>query len=174
MAKSKIVLALVLSISISGLTSMRVAAQAQIATVSSNSAFQLRGANVTPGTGVPNWPVMSGDTIQAGASAVTFTFPDGSSIVLAPQARVTVSLVDGKLVFLLAAGSAHYALSTLTAVNVECKEKKNAVNAVSGELHCGGNAIPVGWWAAGGAAAAGITAGVIASHGNGSQVSPTR
>ena len=41
-------------------------AQTQVATVTSSATFTLRGAGITPGQGVPMWPVLAGDHVTAG------------------------------------------------------------------------------------------------------------
>ena len=143
-----------------------VSAQTQIATITSDSAFQLRGAGVTPGQGVPSWPVLPGDTIQAGQTPLTLTFSDGSTIVLSPGATAKVDLLGKTPVFRLESGSAHYALKTLSSVKL--MQLKAAINPTDliGDLVVGSEKLPVGWWTtghttlviagAGGAAAAGF------------------
>ena len=126
-----------------------VVAQTQIATITSESAFQLRGVGVTPGQGVPSWPVMPGDTIQAGQTPLTLTFSDGSTIVLSPGATAKVELAGKTPVFQLQAGSAHYMLKTLSSVKLE--QLKATVNPkdVVGDLVIGSDKLPAGWWTTG-------------------------
>src|SRR5579862_8661728 len=95
-----------------------VLAQTQVATITSDSPFQLRGASVTPGQGIPSWPVMPGDTIQAGQTPLTLTFSDGSTIVLSPGATAKVDLAGKTPVFQLEKGTAHYSLKTLSSVKL--------------------------------------------------------
>jgi hypothetical protein len=126
-----------------------VGAQTQVATVTSTSPFQLRGVGVTPGQGVPSWPVMPGDTIQAGQTPLTLSFSDGSSIVLSPGATAKVDLAGKTPVFQLQSGSAHYMLKTLSSVKLE--QLKATVNPkdVIGDLTVGSEKLPAGWWTTG-------------------------
>src|SRR5258706_14466037 len=87
-------------------------AQTQMATITSDSPFQLRGASVAPGQGVPSWPAMPGDVIQAGQTPLTLTFNDGSTIVLAPGSVAKIDLSGKTPLFQLQSGSAHYELKT--------------------------------------------------------------
>jgi hypothetical protein len=93
-------------------------AQVQVATVTSTSPFQLRGASVTPSQGVPSWPVMPGDKIKAGSAPVTVTFPDGSTITLAPGSEIKVTQSGATPVVTLLSGSASYTLKTLASVGL--------------------------------------------------------
>lgn len=94
-------------------------AQGQIATASSSEPFQLHGALVKPGQGVPFWPVMSGDLIQAGTEPVTIRFRDGSTIILAAGSDATLTLDGTTPVFNLTAGSAEYQLRTSSTIELE-------------------------------------------------------
>jgi hypothetical protein len=89
-----------------------------VATVTSDSPFELRGATVTPGQGVPSWPVVPGDAIQAGKTPLTLTFSDGSKIVLAPDASAQVGLSGQTPVFQLLSGTAQYSLKKRSSVKV--------------------------------------------------------
>ena len=91
-------------------------AQSQVATVTSTAPFTLRGAAVTPGGGVPSWPVMSGDTIKSGGAVSIVTFPDGSVMTMEPGAEVKVFLENGKPVFQLTAGVSGYSLKSLSSI----------------------------------------------------------
>jgi len=124
-------------------------AQTQIATITSDSSFQLRGAEVTPGQGVPSWPVMPGDTIQAGQTALTLTFSDGSTIILSPGAKAKVDLSGKTPVFHLDSGEAHYSLKTLSSVKLE--QLKASVNPkdLVGNLSIGSSKLAAGWWTTG-------------------------
>ncbi len=51
-------------------------AQTQVATVTSSATFTLRGAGITPGQGIPMWPVLAGDDVKAGSTLTIVTFPD--------------------------------------------------------------------------------------------------
>ena len=155
-------------------------AQTQVATATSDSAFLLRGANVTPGQGVPSWPVLPGDILKAGPTTVTITFPDGSIVTLAPGASAKVDLSGQTPVFQLLNGSAHYALKDSTAVKLMTGANPYSVTNLIGDLQVGGKTPPAGWWTAGHttavvvAGAAGATAlGVAASKGKGPPVSPS-
>ena len=119
-----------------------VAAQTQIATITSESAFQLRGVGVTPGQGVPSWPVMPGDTILAGQSPLTLTFSDGSTIILSPGGTAKVDLAGKTPVFKLESGSANYMLKTISSVKLE--QLKATVNPkdVIGDLTIGSDKLP--------------------------------
>src|SRR5258708_40273417 len=125
------------------------AAQTQVATVTSDSAFQLRGANVTPGEGVPSWPVMPGDILKAGQTPVTITFPDGSVITLAPGSSAKIDLSGQTPVFQLLNGSAHYALKDLTSVKLMSGNTPFSVTDLVGDQQNGGSKPPAGWWTAG-------------------------
>jgi hypothetical protein len=126
-----------------------VVAQTQVATITSDSPFQLRGVGVTPGQGVPSWPVMPGDTIQAGQMPLTLTFSDGSTIILSPGGTAKVDLAGKTPVFKLESGSAHYMLKTLSSVKLE--QLKATVNPkdVVGDLVIGNDKLPAGWWTTG-------------------------
>jgi hypothetical protein len=121
-------------------------AQTQVATITSDSPFQLRGAGITPGQGVPSWPVMPGDIIQAGSTPLTLTFPDGSTIILSPGAKAKVDLSGKTPVFQLQSGEAHYSLKTLASVKLE--QLKATVNPkdLIGDLVIGSDKLPAGWW----------------------------
>ena len=80
-------------------------AQTQVATVTSSAPFTLRGAGITPGQGVPMWPVLAGDDIKAGSTLAIVTFPDGSVITLAPGSEGKVDFMNGKPVFQLVNGT---------------------------------------------------------------------
>ena len=148
------------------------AAQVQVATVTSDSPFQLRGAGVQPGQGVPSWPVMPGDTIQAGQTPLTVTFADGSTIVLAPGASAKISLSGATPVFQLLSGSAHYSLKTDSSVKLlNAKGETNRKDLV-GDMQIGGPALAAGWWTTGhtlvvlgaSAGAAGLAVGVVQAN----------
>jgi hypothetical protein len=168
MKKLSGIVALLLAFAITGL------AETQMAIVTSAGPFQLRGAHVTPGPGVPSWPVLPGDTITAGAAAVTLTFPDGSTIVLSPHTSAVVTLTGSTPVVALMSGAAHYTLTAPTAVTLQCKRGMPADGQQPNELRCDGSRLPAAWWIAATGATAGVVAGVVLTRGNGPQVSPTR
>jgi len=126
-----------------------VLAQTQVATITSESSFQLRGAGVNPGQGVPSWPAMPGDTIQAGQTPLTLTFADGSTIVLSPGGKAKVDLSGKAPVFQLQSGEAHYSLKTLSSVKLE--QLKASVNPkdLVGDLSIGSSKLAAGWWTTG-------------------------
>lgn len=124
-------------------------AQTQIATITSDSSFQLRGAGVTPGQGVPSWPVMPGDTIQAGQTPLTLTFSDGSTIILSPGAKAKVDLSGKTPVFQLQSGEAHYSLKTLASVKLEELKAYVIPKDLVGNLSIGSNKLATGWWTTG-------------------------
>ena len=144
-------------------------AQTQIATVSSDAAFQLRGANVMPGQGVPSWPVMPGDEIKAGEGMVTISFSDGSTITLAPEASARFSVIGQTPIFQLISGAAHYALKNQDSVVLMTGKNVHTVKGLVGDLQMGGGKPQAGWWTAshtaavavGGLSATGLAVGVV-------------
>src|SRR6266481_3770744 len=128
-------------------------AQTQVATITSDSPFQLRGANITPGQGVPSWPVMPGDAIQAGETPLTITFQDGSTIVLAPGSSAKVDLSGKTPLFQLENGTAHYTLKSTH--SVQLMELKTPVmpSYLAGDLQTGSGSgssqLASGWWTTG-------------------------
>lgn len=143
--------------------SMALLAQSQIATVTSDSSFQLRGAGVTPGQGVPSWPALAGDTLQAGQTPVTLTFADGSTLMLSPGSSATVNMAGSTPIFELLSGSADYMLKTLTSAQLQEKKKVVVPTALIGELFIGDHKkVAAGAVAGTGAGAAAGTAGHVA------------
>jgi hypothetical protein len=150
-------------------------AQRQLGTVTSSSPFELRGANVNPAPGVPNWPVASGDTFQAGNAPLTLTLSDGSTVVFAPHSRATVSAAGSGPTVRLESGSARYTLQgDPNAINFYCKNDKSSVTSRTGDLDCGREATTAK--EAFGAFAAGMLAAmaIVLSLENGPSVSPVR
>ncbi|MEQ1885619.1 MAG: hypothetical protein ABL967_11200 [Bryobacteraceae bacterium] len=123
-------------------------AQGQVALVSSDSAFILRGSSVNPSAGVPNWPLLPGDTIQAGQTPVTITFPDGSTVILAPGSSGRVGMVNGVPMFQLDSGTAHFTLKKKGAVVLRKAGNVVEPQDLVGEIDFGGNKPPAGWWTA--------------------------
>jgi hypothetical protein len=155
-------------------------AQDQIATVTSNAKFQLRGASVTPGQGVPSWPVVSGDTIQAGAATTIVTFSDGSVIVLEPNSVATVSITGNVPSVDLLSGSANYSLKSLNSIRIMAGNRPVTPTSLTGSL----GSHPHGFWTpahaaivvagtVGGATAAALGVGAAESNSGGTQVSPS-
>jgi len=159
--------ALILTATVSGL------AQSQVATVSSNGSFRMRGVSVSPSPAIPGWPVMKGDILQAGDSPLQIVLSDDSIVVLAPGTTATVDLAGGTPVVALENGSAHYALKQLTSARLQCKDDAIAVREVVGDASCGRRSALLApqWWAAGAGAA---VAGVAISKRSGPPVSPTQ
>jgi hypothetical protein len=157
-------------------------AQTPVATVTSTTQFELRGAGVTPGQGVPSWPVMPGDTVKAGNASVTFTFSDGSSIILDPQSVGKVDLSGKTPVFQLETGSIHYSLKSKAAVNLVALGKPVAATRVSGVVKIANGHVATGWWTPGhtamavGAAGASTAAGIAVTEATsgGPAVSPSK
>ena len=138
---SKVIKALIFSITLV----TTVWAQAPVATVTSSGPFELRGANVTPGQGVPSWPGLAGDTIKAGNTPVTVTFPDRSTIILNPGSSAKLDLSGQTPVFQLTSGSASYSLKTLTAVKLMAATKVVTPSNLAGLLELGGKQRSLGW-----------------------------
>jgi len=158
-------------------------AQAPVATVTSSGPFELRGAHVNPGQGVPSWPGLAGDTIKAGNTPVTVTFPDRSTIILNPGSSAKLDLSGQTPVFQLTSGSASYSLKTLTAVKLMAATKGITPSNLTGSLELGvSNAPSVGFWTTGrtaavligASAATGLGVGVAVSTGGGASVSPSQ
>lgn len=150
-------------------------AQQQVATVTSTGTFVLRGAKVTP-SGVPSWPVMEGDEIASGSEPVTFIFPDGSKIVLAPHSKCRIEMDGQTPVFRLTEGQASYTLTNLKSVEIYSLGQLQTPTATTGTLALKGR----GFWTprndviiGGAGAAAGIATGFAVTNG-GAPVSPRR
>jgi hypothetical protein len=156
-----------------------VVAQEQVATVSSAAAFHLRGASVVPGQGVPDWPVLIGDTVKADNASTLLTFGDGSVIVLAPNSAAKVGMSGNVPTFQLVSGSATYSLKSLDAVRLIVGNHIVKLAGLKGSY--GANAL--GFWTpihiaviagvggVGGATAAAL--GVAEANNGGAQVSPS-
>lgn len=156
-------------------------AQSQVGTVTSTAPFELRGANVTPGQGVPSWPVTPGDTIKSGRESVTITFPDGSSVILDPNSTAKVDLSGKTPVVQLINGSMHYALKSSSSVKLAAAGKPVATSHLSGVVKLSNGRVATGFWTPGhtaavvGAAAGATATGVAVteSTSGGSSVSPS-
>lgn len=158
-------------------------AHGPVATVTSSGPFELRGAHVTPGLGVPSWPGLVGDTIKAGNAPVTVTFPDRSTIILNPASSARLDLSGQTPVFQLTSGLASYSLKTFTAVKLMAATKVVTPSNLIGSLELGGsNAPSVGFWTTGhttallfgASAATGLGVGFAVSTGGGASVSPSQ
>ena len=127
-----VAVALALSIPLAAL------AQTQLGTVTSSSPFELRGAGINPAPGVPNWPVVSGDTFQAGKTPLTLTLSGGSTVIFTPGARVTVSVMSSGLDLRLESGTVQsMSLRDPGGINVYCKGEKVSITSPTGGLDCG-------------------------------------
>lgn len=153
-------------------------AQGQVATVTSTAPFQLRGANVTTDQGVPSWPVMPGDAIQAGSAPVVISFAGGSSVTQEPGSSARITISGQTPMFHLECGAARYSLSALSAVKLNDPVSPSKLASVY-SITCNK---PVGWWTTGHtalvlggtAAAAGLGFGISAATSAGPAVSPSR
>ncbi len=147
-------------------------AQSQVATVTSSSPFTLRGAKVNTGQGVPQWPVLAGDSVKAGNTPVIVTFPDGSTITLDPGTEATVSFSGKTPVFHLVKGSASYSLKTLTSVQIISGNQTVTVADLTGSVatKAGGRSTAM---IVGAGAAAGLGVGLAQATSGGQSVSPS-
>ncbi|HEY7337636.1 MAG TPA: hypothetical protein VH639_22280 [Bryobacteraceae bacterium] len=141
-------------------------AQGQIGSVTSSSPFTLRGVTVTPGQGVPSWPVMAGDTIAAGNALTVVTFPDGSVVSMAPGAQARIDSDRGKPVFRLLCGSSTYSLRSIMSVELYASDRAvTPASSLSGPLNVracsgpAGAAVPAGAAGRAGAAAPAASGG---------------
>jgi hypothetical protein len=142
-------------------------AQNQVATVTSSSPFSLRGATVTPGQGVPTWPILAGDTVKAGNALTIVTFPDGSVLTLAPGSDAKIDFVNGKPVFQLLSGSARYSLKSTSAVQLMAASQIVTPKDLTGVLTLGSNKVAGGFWTPWHTAAVLVGAGAAAGLGIG-------
>jgi hypothetical protein len=155
----------------------------QMGTVSSAAAFQLRGATITPGNGVPDWPVLEGDTINALTASTPISFSDGSTISLGPNSVGKVTMAGQMPVFQLVSGNATYSLKSLTAIELRAGKRLFKPISANGSFT---SSTGVGFWAApghaaflasvGGAtvAAAGVSAvSAAVANSGGTQISPS-
>ncbi len=108
--------------------------QNQLATVTATTPFTLRGAVVTPSQGVPMWPILPGDGLTSGTSPSVVTFPDGSALVLAHESKAKIDLLNGRPVFQLISGNAHYSLKSLSTVQLMAGAKIEIPKALTGTL----------------------------------------
>ncbi len=157
-------------------------AQFEVGTVTSSAPFRLRGAAITPGEGVPSWPVMPGDTIKAGDAVTIVTFTDGSVLSLEPGAEGNFDAAGATPSFQLASGTVVYSLKSKTSVRLFSGDKAVNPPNLTGSYSRNGQRPSGGFWtpahtaivggvAAG--AATGVALGVAESNSSGSQVSPT-
>lgn len=132
-------------------TALALQAQTPLATVTSSAPFSLRGAAISPGSGVPTWPVFAGDTVKAGGALTIVTYPDGTVIALAPGSEGKIDFVNGKPTFELVSGSAKYSRKRTGVVVFMTGGNEVAMVGLTGTLALGGAT----------AAAVGLTAGAI-------------
>ncbi|MGB2886294.1 MAG: hypothetical protein WBC04_01230 [Candidatus Acidiferrales bacterium] len=164
-------------------------AQNQVATASSPAPFQLRGASVTPGQGVPGWPVMPGDAIIAGDAPVTVTFPDGSWVILGAASRARIEMSGQTPEFDLDSGTGQFSLKTLSSVILVHSGQKISPKDLTGDfvVNEGGGAVVQAvhpglirnrkkalFYIGATAAAGGLAYGIYAELNEGPPVSPSR
>jgi len=148
--------------------------RAKAATATATAPFKLRGAEVNP-VGVPSWPVMAGDEIEAGTGPVTLTFDDGSKVALSPGAKGMVEVRNGKVVFVLKDGEALYDMKGPDSVTLMAQGKPVNPSAMQGTycVGCTGKAAARTFWTprntalvlAGAGAGVGVGVGVAATRG---------
>ncbi len=159
-------------------------AQTQVATVTSSVTFTLRGAGITPGQGVPMWPVLAGDHVTAGSAMAIVTFPDGSVITLTPGSEGRIDLMNGQPSFQLLSDTAHYSVKSKNAVALFVLNHMVDVTSLTGTLTIGRNRkVGAAAWTGGqiaaaailgGVAAAGLGVAVARATSGGAAVSPSR
>ena len=150
-------------------------AQTQVGTANSPATFTLRGASVTPGTGVQDMPVFSGDMITAGDQPVTLTFPDGSTITMLPHAEATVTFSpSGQPEFKLLKGKAQYSLKSLNSVQVVTGDKIATLTTLTGTITKTAVLTTTTLGVGGAAAATALAVGVTKATSGGSSVSPSK
>jgi hypothetical protein len=142
----------------------------QVGTAKSISPFQLRQVTVAQDLGVPSWPVLAGDSIQAGKAPVLVTLNDGSTITLGANAEGRFGVADGKTVFQLLRGEAQYGLKAADSVVLMAGDKAITPATTSGGFGASG-----GFWTVGHTAIiATVAGGTGAALGVVSAVSPSR
>ncbi len=181
----RLILASILILAVLGL----VFAQVKVATATSTAAFKLKGAEVNP-AGVPSWPLMAGDAVEALKTPVTLTFENGSRVSLAPGAKGRVEMQNGKATFVATEGEIYYDMKGVDSVKLMALEKQVKASQAKGTycVGCGGKkvgaaaggAAAAGFWTpatialvAAGVAGAGVGLGVAMSDSGGTPVSPS-
>lgn len=76
-----------------------------VANASGSGPFSINGASLA--NGVPSWPIMNGDQITTGSTAVVITLPDGTVLDLDPRSRVTITIHDGMVKITINYGGCH-------------------------------------------------------------------
>lgn len=160
-----------------------VAQDQQVGTVTSSAPFQLRGATLTPGRGVPSWPVMSGDSIKALSTQALIVFNDGSVVALHAGSTARIDIINNVPMFQLVSGSANYSLKTQGALKLMASAHQVSPNGLTGTLNAkGADKVAGGFWTpahtaivagAGIGAATAIGLGVASANNSGSAVSPS-
>jgi hypothetical protein len=80
------------------------AAAQPVASVTSSSSFDLRGTSINT-TGVPSWPLASGDDVATHAGSAVIELRDGSRFTLLPHSRALVEAAGGRYSVRLMSGS---------------------------------------------------------------------
>jgi hypothetical protein len=91
------------------------AAASPVATISSNSAFELRGKQVNT-NGVPSWPMMEGDEISTSQGAAVIQFRDGSRVILTGNTKAKAEKSSDGIVFRLLSGTMDFTLAPKSTV----------------------------------------------------------
>jgi hypothetical protein len=107
---------------------------------------------------------MPGDTIEAGSAPVVVAFANGSSVILEPGSSAKITISGQIPAFQLECGTAHYALSALSAVKLNNPVSPSKLTDAY-SISCNKAA---GWWTSsqtvlllgGAAAAAGLAFGI--------------
>ena len=103
------------------------------ATATSSSAFKLGGAEVQV-AGVPNWPVVAGDEVQAGEAPVLISFKDGNRVTLAKGSKAKVEKNGDKTLLRLLDGSCSYLLASRAGLGLFVGDKPADIRGTRGSL----------------------------------------
>jgi hypothetical protein len=88
-----------------------------VAKITSPGSFSLAGRTVKP-SGVPNWPLVSGDKIVLGDRPGRIEFRDGSVIFVVPRSTLEITSVKGRTEVRLQQGAAAYRFSANSSVDL--------------------------------------------------------
>lgn len=88
-----------------------------VASVSSGKDFSLKGS-MAPVAGVPSYPVMSGDEIQAGNASTVLRFRDGSSVTLSPRSLARVENRGSSIAVRVLSGGGAYSFTPGSSVQL--------------------------------------------------------
>jgi len=157
------------------------AAADQVAVVASSSHFQLRGAKVAPNQGVPSWPVMAGDLVNAGDAPAAVSFSDGSGATLERGTLVRLDRSGRTPVLQLVCGTVRYSLKSADAVKLMSQNGPLVPAKLTGTFSMCSDRSAAGWWSTGhtamvmGAVAGGAVAAysIATAISGGPCVSPT-